>query len=491
MGTVLGPVSNRARVTTLSCHPERVNPVCPANACDQKGLFHGDTKLIRTTRLLLVTCLLIPILSGCSGGQLVDTLRAQLQSPAARYEAEGDRLSADGRAAEAILSYRQAVTQDERNVMALRKLARVYATQGRRRLAQYCLQRAAALAPADTGLAQELTALDVKPGDSTRLKLLWQVETPGGLPTGMTMAGTVLYVAFEDGRVKAMAAATGAPAWEIKLPTRITSAPAAGEGLVFVGGEDGALYALDAADGRKRWELATSAPIYAAPALAGDMIYCPSGDGSLYAASLADGKMRWQIAAVRPLTGSPTVAEGVLYFGDAAGRIWAVDAVTGAERWGPGVLAQGPVESQPTVAGGRVFVGAGDSRLYVLAVASGGEYWRYSSADAIYARPIVISDTVYLASAGRTLTALDVMTGDERWDVRAPSPVPYSPAVVGTTVYYVAAGDPNLYAVDAATGKPLWQMDTGDWLAGGPVIADGTLYLLGKDGAVLALKPVS
>jgi len=82
-----------------------------------------------------------------------------------------------------------------------------------------------------------------------------------------------------------------------------------------------------------------------------------------------------------------------------------------------------------------------------------------------------------------------VMTGDERWDVRAASPVPYSPAVVGTTVYYVAAGDPNLYAVDDATGKPLWKLDTGDWLAAGPVVVDGTMYLLGKDGAVLALEP--
>jgi outer membrane protein assembly factor BamB len=38
--------------------------------------------------------------------------------------------------------------------------------------------------------------------------------------------------------------------------------------------------------------------------------------------------------------------------------------------------------------------------------------------------------------------------------------------------------------VDAATGYPLWQFDTGDWLAAAPVIANGMMVLLGQDGAV-------
>jgi outer membrane protein assembly factor BamB len=40
--------------------------------------------------------------------------------------------------------------------------------------------------------------------------------------------------------------------------------------------------------------------------------------------------------------------------------------------------------------------------------------------------------------------------------------------------------------VNAQTGRQLWQLDTGDWLASGPVIADGVVYLAGKDGTVMA-----
>jgi outer membrane protein assembly factor BamB len=60
--------------------------------------------------------------------------------------------------------------------------------------------------------------------------------------------------------------------------------------------------------------------------------------------------------------------------------------------------------------------------------------------------------------------------------------------VAGQTLYYVAAGDPNLYAVDALTGQPLWQMDMGDWLAAGPVVVDGSLFIAGKDGVILTYR---
>jgi outer membrane protein assembly factor BamB len=56
------------------------------------------------------------------------------------------------------------------------------------------------------------------------------------------------------------------------------------------------------------------------------------------------------------------------------------------------------------------------------------------------------------------------------------------------TVYFVAAGDPNLYAADRLTGKMLWQMDTGDWLASGPVLVGGLLYLAAQDGMILAYR---
>jgi outer membrane protein assembly factor BamB len=439
-------------------------------------------------RLLLLAAIFWTALAAVSCSAPSDFVRGLLPSPAARYVAEGDRLSAEGRSAEAILSYRQAVMQDGQHVPAARKLAQAYAGQGRRRLARQTLQKAAALQPGDVGVASDLAALTEPPASTAPIREAWQTLAGAGAPVGMTLADGVLYLAFEDGGVRALDAATGELRWKSKLPAQASSAPAAGGGQVFVGGADGALHALNAADGHLIWLHQTSAPIYAAPAIAEDAIYAPSGDGSFSALAPSDGKLLWTIDATPPLTGSPTLASGRVYFGAADGRIFSVDARTGAELWGSGIVAQGAVESQPTVAGGRVFVGAGDSRVYALAETTGGEYWRYSTPDAIYARPLAISDTVYVASAGNTLSALDVLSGEVRWELEAKSALRHTPAVGGQILYYTAAADPHLYAVDAATGQPLWQLDTGDWLAGGPVLAGGMLYLLGQDGTVMAFR---
>ena len=417
-----------------------------------------------------------------------DVLRGLLPNPAARFVAEGDRLSAERRSAEAILAYRQAVAQDAGHVPALRKLARAYAAQGRRRQAQQYLRKAALLQPGDAGVAADLEQLVPPEPTGGPLKQVWQALAGSGAPTGMAVENGAIYVAYEDGVVKALDAATGAPRWESKLPARASSAPAVGGGLALVGGEDGALHALDAADGHPRWRYQTAAPVYAAPTVTAEAIYAPSGDGSFSALAPSDGTLLWKIDATAPLTGRAAVADGIVYFGSADGRIYGVDATTGAEVWGSGIVAQGAVEGQPTVADGRVFIGAGDSRVYALAADKGGEYWRHSTSDAIYARPLVISDTVYVASAGNTLSALNVLTGDLAWELDAKSALRHAPAWLDGTLYYVAAADPNLYAVDAATGKLLWQLDTGDWLAAGPIIADGMLVLLGQDGAVMGLQ---
>jgi outer membrane protein assembly factor BamB len=448
--------------------------------------YEHRVREIRRRVLSIVTIVWLALATTACGAP-PDVLRGLLPSPAARFVAEGDRLSAENRSAEAILAYRQAVARDERYVPALRKLARAYSTQGRRRLAQQYLQRAAALQPSDTSVAADFDELAPPEVTDGPLTPVWQALISEA-PTGMAVENGVVYVAYEDGAVKTFDAATGALRWASKLPGRASSAPAAGSGLLLVGDQDGALHALDATDGQERWSYQTAAPIYAAPTVTAEAVYAPSGDGSFSALAPSNGKLLWKIDATAPLTGRAAVADGIVYFGSADGRIYGVDIATGREVWGSGIAAQGAVEAQPTVTDGRVLIGAGDSRVYALAADKGGEYWRHSTPDAIYARPLVISDTVFVASAGNTLSALNVVTGDLVWELDANSALRHAPAWADGTLYYVAAADPHLYAVDAATGNPLWQFDTGDWLAAGPVIADGMMVLLGQDGAVMGLQ---
>ena len=59
--------------------------------------------------------------------------------------------------------------------------------------------------------------------------------------------------------------------------------------------------------------------------------------------------------------------------------------------------------------------------------------------------------------------------------------------MVDTTVY-VGSEDGRLYAVDAATGKKLWDIITGGRITSSPAVADGTVYIGSYDGNLYAIK---
>jgi len=445
----------------------------------------------RTRRgLVAVTLVLLALATACRGVDMRGIIATRLRSPSERVVAEGDRLLAAGQPQEALLAYREAVRRDERNVVALTKLAEAQAQQGRARTAQRYWERALALSPELTP-GPAVAALTPAPPPDAPLALRWQTLAADDMPGGMALADGVLYVAFDGGDVVALTAdgsagRGGVPVWRTQLATRLTAPPATAPGLVLLGGEDGVLYALDRHDGNRRWAYATGGAIYVAPAVAGDLVYCPSHDGALYAVSLADGSLVWRFATGGWLHSAPTVAEGVVYFGSGDTRVYALDAATGAPIWEAGIPTLDVVESSPAVVAGRVLVGSGDSRLYCLAAASGGRYWFYSAPDAIVARPLVSDDTVYVAAMDGTLAALDLLSGAERWKVRLATPLLMPPVAVGELLLVAASADPHLHAVAAADGELVWRMDTGDWLAMEPLLDEGVLYLLGKDGTVLA-----
>ena len=137
--------------------------------------------------------------------------------------------------------------------------------------------------PADAGAATDLDALAPPKITGGPLTPVWQTLSGSeplagsGAPTGMAIENGVITVAYEDGAVKALDAATGAPRRESKLRrASLVGAGGSVAGLVLVGGEDGAVHALDAADGRPRRRHQTVAPIYAAPTVTEVAIYAPS-----------------------------------------------------------------------------------------------------------------------------------------------------------------------------------------------------------------------
>jgi outer membrane protein assembly factor BamB len=59
---------------------------------------------------------------------------------------------------------------------------------------------------------------------------------------------------------------------------------------------------------------------------------------------------------------------------------------------------------------------------------------------------------------------------------------------VADGIVYVGGVDGSIYAVDAGTGQPKWQYQTGGAVPSSPVVADGVVYVGSMDGMVYAIR---
>jgi len=159
---------------------------------------------------------------------------------------------------------------------------------------------------------------------------------------------------------------------------------------------------------------------------------------------------------VGALAMSPVVVDGVVYIQDLQANVYALDLATGKLRWEYQVNTQvpgGPGPDGVAVADGKVY-GAGPDSAFALSAATGKPIWVDRSLldggqGAFDIQPQAVGGRVYLASS--------VATG---------------------------AGGGVLLALDAATGKVIWQFNT---IVGNTVPAAGGAWeppLVGTDGSV-------
>lgn len=163
---------------------------------------------------------------------------------------------------------------------------------------------------------------------------------------------------------------------------------------------------------------------------------------------------------------APTAAGGLIFLGGDDGRVRAIDALSGRPKWS--FIAAGAILQPPTIWQGRAFFGAGDGYVYALEAATGRLLWRFRAA------PVERRIMVYESLAST-------------WPVN-------SGVIVRDGVVYAAAGiidydGTYVYALDAVTGKPVWQNDSSGHLdpelrkgvsaQGTLTVAEGRLWMAG------------
>jgi eukaryotic-like serine/threonine-protein kinase len=282
--------------------------------------------------------------------------------------------------------------------------------------------------------------------------------------------------------------------WKFHTDNMVRSTPAVADGTVYAGSNDRHLYALDAKSGRRRWAFATRGGVASSPLVSDGRVWFTDATNSIYALHSGTGHLIWKVATGRdlPVVGgwdfyqsSPTLADGVLFIGSGDGNLYALKASTGQRVWT--FTTRGRVHTSPAVWGRYVVFGSMDGALYALDRGTGNLLWKYQTdtrppfpmTGVFIGSPTIAADIglVFAGCRDGHLYAFDVATGKLRWRLDEQSSWVVSTPAYENGVVYASTSDTRLIeAVDARTGRILWQQHAYGYVFPSPVITPRAVY---------------
>lgn len=264
----------------------------------------------------------------------------------------------------------------------------------------------------------------------------------------------------EHDYIYALSTNTGATRWRVELRSIISSSPnqfsfpgalstpTEENGIVYISARDGKLYALLAATGKQLWSYDSNTTAFingttygASSPLVKDGVVYETIHNILYALNAQTGERLW-LRKVDPsqVFNDPIVTNGVLYTSafqnshsgssSPQGHVYAFNIQDGTQRWRYDIKRE--IVSSPTIARGVVYFGSLDQHMYALNANNGSVLWNQKVGGQVYFTPIIANDVIYSSVSGNA---------NEKGDTTS------------TTA-------PALLALDARSGKMLWQTQT-------------------------------
>lgn len=355
------------------------------------------------------------------------------------------------------------------------------------------------------------------------LTLLWSADIGEGdsrkyrITADPVVAGGRIFTLDAQSIVTATSTA-GATLWQADLrPARDQAGDASGGGLVVSGDTVyisigfGVLAALDAGTGAVRWTQQLDASGSGTPTVAGDLVYVTAGDNTGWAINRKNGTVEWQIGSTGDTNNvlgapAPALTDDLAIFAFGSGEVQAVFRRGGLNRWDASVLGKragralssvSDVTAAPVVSGGRVYVGNQSGRIAALDVASGARVW--TARDGAIGPVWPAGGSVFAVTDLNELVRLDASDGAKIWGVELPNFVKrrplaqsrvvahHGPIVAGGRVI-ISSGDGLLRSFDPTSGALVASVEIPGGATSAPVVAGRTLYVVSKNGQLLAYR---
>jgi outer membrane protein assembly factor BamB len=305
--------------------------------------------------------------------------------------------------------------------------------------------------------------------------------------------------------IKLQRSGTPQPAWTAQLHGAVLShlvRDGQQGGALYVTTMSGNLYSVAPEVGKVNWKFEAKDSIFSTPDVHDGVVYFGSADHHVYAVDARTGQQKWKFETKAGVFAGPAVAKGVAAIVSTDKTVYGLDAATGKVKWTSKV--GGMYQSKAATDGNRFYFGGWDNSVRCVDAATGKEVWttpagrnkktgnvQFAFSPAI-ASPTVADGIVYITSNDGVLHALNADTGKTVWEIDENNLGYSSPLVHDGVVYCAISNGGNVFAADAKTGKRIWTQKTGsDIYDSSFVFSNGNVYIGNVDGTFSSLDAKS
>ncbi|WP_231958950.1 outer membrane protein assembly factor BamB family protein [Altererythrobacter sp. B11] len=350
---------------------------------------------------------------------------------------------------------------------------------------------------------------------------VWTVRIPGSskkrrLASAPVVGDGKMFVIDTDGVVHAFDAKTGATLWthRIEVADDLEDVAFGGgasydEGRVYATNGAGDVVALNAQDGSQIWKVKPAGPLRGAPTVAFNAVYVMTQDNQIQALNSSDGSILWQEAAAMSQSGvfgvaAPAAGQATVIAGYSSGELVAYRYENGRSLWSDALARTSistqvgtltDVDADPIIDNGTVYALGQGGRMAAYELITGQRLWELSLAG--ISTPAVAGEWIFTLTSDSRLLAIARSTGRIRWitqlqrwqnEKKRTGPVFWVGPVLAGNKLWIASSEGEVKTVDVQTGTASDFGDIGEAVSLGPIVADGTLYILDDSGRITAWR---
>jgi len=213
--------------------------------------------------------------------------------------------------------------------------------------------------------------------------------------------------------------------------------------------------------------------------------------------------LKWKFQALDAIIGSPVIDGNAVYFSSLDKNLYAVNFQTGKQLWKFETVA--PNRSTVLVSGEVLYFLSGDGNVYCLDKKTAKINWSfktrgekkydlYSFADHFQSSPVLDGGILYFGSGDHNVYAVNAKSGKLVWQYKTGNVVHATPVIQNENLL-IGSFDGYFYDLNKITGKSIWKFKSvgqkyfplGEF-QGSPAISGGTVYVGSRDFNFYALN---